>query len=152
MAWTTPRTWTTGELVTAALLNSHLRDNLNVVNPTETTITFDGGGAAITTGSFMDLGSFAFSMTISRWEIYTTEASSIQWEIVSVSYGGWPSSASAADSINSGSPIKTASARKGQDTNPSAFATIAQGEVATLYCTANSAVTKGAISLWFART
>ena len=29
MAWTTPRTWTTSELVTAAMMNTHVRDNLN---------------------------------------------------------------------------------------------------------------------------
>ena len=29
MAWTTPRTWVTGETVTAALMNTHIRDNLN---------------------------------------------------------------------------------------------------------------------------
>lgn len=29
MAWTAPRTWVTGEVVTAALLNTHMRDNLN---------------------------------------------------------------------------------------------------------------------------
>ena len=28
MAWTSPRTWATGEVVTAALLNVHLKDNL----------------------------------------------------------------------------------------------------------------------------
>ncbi len=28
MAWTAPRTWVTGEVVTAALMNTHLRDNL----------------------------------------------------------------------------------------------------------------------------
>lgn len=28
MAWTAPRTWTTGELVTAAMLNAHVRDDL----------------------------------------------------------------------------------------------------------------------------
>jgi hypothetical protein len=28
MAWTTPRTWTTGEVVTAAMMNTHVRDNL----------------------------------------------------------------------------------------------------------------------------
>lgn len=28
MAWTTPRTWATNELVTAALMNTHVRDNL----------------------------------------------------------------------------------------------------------------------------
>lgn len=30
MARTTPRTWVTGETVTAALLNTHVRDNMNV--------------------------------------------------------------------------------------------------------------------------
>jgi hypothetical protein len=34
MAWTTPRTWVAGEVVTAALLNTHLRDNLDALgNP-----------------------------------------------------------------------------------------------------------------------
>ena len=31
MAWTSPRTWVTGETVTAALLNTHVRDNLNAL-------------------------------------------------------------------------------------------------------------------------
>jgi len=31
MAWTTPRTWVSGELVTAALFNTHLKDNLNIL-------------------------------------------------------------------------------------------------------------------------
>ena len=31
MAWTAPRTWVTGELATAALLNSALRDNLTIL-------------------------------------------------------------------------------------------------------------------------
>lgn len=29
MSWTTPRTWTPGELVTALMMNQHVRDNLN---------------------------------------------------------------------------------------------------------------------------
>lgn len=29
MAWTTPRTWTTAEVPTAAIMNAHIRDNLN---------------------------------------------------------------------------------------------------------------------------
>ncbi len=33
MAWTNPRTWTTGELVTDTMLNIHLRDNLNALRP-----------------------------------------------------------------------------------------------------------------------
>lgn len=31
MAWTTPKTWTVGEVVTAANMNLHLRDNLNAI-------------------------------------------------------------------------------------------------------------------------
>lgn len=33
MSWTTPRTWVAGETVTAAMLNTHLRDNLNAFTP-----------------------------------------------------------------------------------------------------------------------
>lgn len=32
MAWTNPKTWTVGELVTAANMNTHLRDNLNALD------------------------------------------------------------------------------------------------------------------------
>ena len=31
MAWTAPRTWVSGETVTAALMNTHVRDNLNAL-------------------------------------------------------------------------------------------------------------------------
>ena len=33
MAWTAPRTWTDGELVTAAIMNAHVRDELNAIGP-----------------------------------------------------------------------------------------------------------------------
>jgi hypothetical protein len=34
MAWTSPRTWVAGEVITAALLNAHVRDNLLELNGT----------------------------------------------------------------------------------------------------------------------
>jgi len=34
MAWTSPRTWVSGEVITAALLNTHLRDNQLEMNGT----------------------------------------------------------------------------------------------------------------------
>ena len=33
MAWTNPRDWTTGEVVTASIMNTHVRDNLNMTAP-----------------------------------------------------------------------------------------------------------------------
>ena len=38
MAWTTPRTWTVGEIVTASLLNTHVRDNLTAAYQTITNV------------------------------------------------------------------------------------------------------------------
>jgi hypothetical protein len=31
MAWTTPRTWVAAETVTASIMNTHIRDNLNAI-------------------------------------------------------------------------------------------------------------------------
>lgn len=39
MAWTAPRTWVAGETVTAALLNTHLRDNLKAIGDAWTSYT-----------------------------------------------------------------------------------------------------------------
>jgi hypothetical protein len=48
VAWTAPRTWVIAELVTAAMLNTHLRDNLLELAPTKVTTAEDlikGNGA-----------------------------------------------------------------------------------------------------------
>jgi hypothetical protein len=54
MSWTTPRTWGTSELVTASLLNTHVRDNLAYLKASPTfdgTITVSGLGThAFTAG------------------------------------------------------------------------------------------------------
>ena len=52
MSWTVARDWTTGELISAAIMNSAVRDNLNALNPGGLTIDLTGNGAVITTGSY----------------------------------------------------------------------------------------------------
>lgn len=47
MAWTTPRTWVAGELVTAALFNTHIRDNENALPTVTSTITTTGTQTAL---------------------------------------------------------------------------------------------------------
>ena len=64
MAWSSPRTWTTGELVTAALMNTHIRDNLNALfSPPGTTasITTD---ITTTSTSFEDATGLTITFTI----------------------------------------------------------------------------------------
>lgn len=62
--WTANRTWVAGEVVTAALLNQYLRDNLDWLasrglTPTE---DYDGTVGSTTSGTFTDIGSsFAFT-------------------------------------------------------------------------------------------
>lgn len=53
MAWTAPRTWTTGELVTAAIMNTHVRDNLSAGFPTDAVWTTwsPSYNAAVTVGN-----------------------------------------------------------------------------------------------------
>lgn len=56
MAWTTPRTWSTAEVVTAGLMNTHVRDNLNaLLHPlalSGTTTTISNSVVETSLGSF----------------------------------------------------------------------------------------------------
>ena len=148
MAWTTPRTWTTGELVTAAIMNTHVRDNQNVLNPAGVSFVIDGGGAAITTGSKLPW-SVPWDCTIDRWDLVCANASDLALEIYSVSYGAWPV---AADSINSGSPAFTASAMINQDTSPSAWGALVKGNPTLVVVSSVNGMTKGTLTLYLNRT
>jgi hypothetical protein len=60
MAWTAPRTWVAGETVTAAIMNTHVRDNLKALGdpwtaytPTYTGLTI---GNAVVTAKFIQPG------------------------------------------------------------------------------------------------
>ena len=53
MAWTNPRTWVAGETLTAALLNVHLRDNLNALGDPWTAYTPTLTGWAIGNGTLV---------------------------------------------------------------------------------------------------
>ena len=65
MAWTTPRSWVTGEVVTAALLNTHLRDNLvdldRRTSPTDATVNTAQTTASTT---FTDLATPGPAVTV----------------------------------------------------------------------------------------
>jgi hypothetical protein len=62
MAWTAPRTWVAAEVVTAALLNTHLRDQLKVFNDARVAYTpnFTGWtlGNGTLTGQHVTAGKF----------------------------------------------------------------------------------------------
>jgi microcystin-dependent protein len=66
MAWTPPRTWVTGELVTASMLNTHLRDNLLAAVPTGKYEYLLRAGTSVETlieGAFLECNGVAVSRT-----------------------------------------------------------------------------------------
>lgn len=62
MAWTTPKTWATGELVTATDLNTHLRDNLNALfTPNYVEVAINN--FSTTSGSYVDVTGASVDIT-----------------------------------------------------------------------------------------
>lgn len=70
MAWTSPRTWVDGETVTAALMNTHVRDNLNALKSRIDTAlpynitTSSSGFSSFTTSTFLQV--LSLSLTYSH--------------------------------------------------------------------------------------
>lgn len=90
--WTPPRTWTTGEIVTAALLNTHLRDNLEYLKLREDTAlnqfsVYSNGSFSTTSTTFVDVHATLFTANI------TTSGAPLLIGIT----GSWKSTVSTAD-------------------------------------------------------
>jgi hypothetical protein len=67
MAWTTPRTWVTNEVVTASLLNTHVRDNLAYLfdeRPVEYVNYRAGSDYASTSTDFADVDATNLKLTL----------------------------------------------------------------------------------------
>lgn len=80
MAWTAARTWVVGEIVTAAQLNTHVRDNLNAV-------------ARIVTGSYTGDGTTDRLIATDVepawvWVINETSAGTVTYWMAASPFGG----------------------------------------------------------------
>lgn len=65
MAWTAPRTWVTSEVVTAAQLNTHLRDNLiDLDRRTTTTQGAVGALQSTTSTAYTDMATVGPAVTV----------------------------------------------------------------------------------------
>ena len=81
MAWTTPRTWVSGELVTAALFNTHIRDNLNILK----TPINNSGQAEFTDATELTIASGVITVTQNYHKVDTqSDASSDDLDTITV--------------------------------------------------------------------
>lgn len=64
--WTTPRTWVTNELVTAPLMNTHLRDNLDYLftRPRDVDNVNSAGNYSTTSTTFADVSTSELALTL----------------------------------------------------------------------------------------
>src|SRR3990167_3768829 len=73
--YTVPTTVTTGDLITAAIFNSNLVENLKVMDAVGFDYVIDGGGTAITTGVKFPIR-FLYPMTIDNVTLTADQAGS----------------------------------------------------------------------------
>lgn len=65
MAWTTPRTWSTGEVVTSTIMNTHVRDNLTDLDRRTTSTAATVSTSQTTTStSYTDLATTGPAVTV----------------------------------------------------------------------------------------
>jgi len=66
MAWTSPRTWVAGELVTAALMNAHVRDNLLILKDpvSDDYLTNEGSDYTTSSTSYVDVDATNLAFTL----------------------------------------------------------------------------------------
>lgn len=113
MAYTTPRTWSAGETVTASLMNAHVRDNLNAISPKVAWVSIGSpDGADITTGVKARVW-FPFPCKIIGWTILANASGSIVIDVWKDTYANHPPTV--ADTIAGSEKPTLSSAQKNQD-------------------------------------
>lgn len=92
MAWTSPRTWVVGEILTAALLNVHLRDNVNYLYGSTGQVTLSTAAGPLmfssATGDKINFGSAAYGFGLSSTELSVYFSSGGQTAFRSTGIGG----------------------------------------------------------------
>jgi hypothetical protein len=88
--WTLPRTWATGEIVTAAMLNQYLRDELDYLKarPVARVSDLDGTVSNTTSTTFVDITGATASITTSGSSRLKIEASGV-WNMTAGAYNGF---------------------------------------------------------------
>jgi hypothetical protein len=76
MAWTTPRTFVAAELITASMLNTHIRDNLNFLHDNMKPTSIQRGSINLSTAQTSNTGSITAVNSTANSELFHLGASS----------------------------------------------------------------------------
>lgn len=120
MAWVTPSTRTTGDLITAAIWNQDVVANPIAILPTGIGIIIDGAGSTITSGIKGDM-LVPYACTITTATLLADQTGSIVIDIWKDTYANFPPTD--ADSITASAPPTITTSTKGQDSSLTGWTT-----------------------------
>lgn len=127
MAWSTPSTRSTGDLITAAIWNQDVVANPIALLPAGLPFIIDGGGAVIGTGEHGHL-EVPFGCDVDRVTLLADQSGTIQVDIWKDTYANFPPTD--ADSITASAVPALSSAQKYQDSTLTGWTTtVTAGDV-----------------------
>jgi hypothetical protein len=127
MAWTTPTTRSTGDLITAAIWNQDVVGNPIALTPAGIVAIFDGGGGAIADDVQLMI-EVPFKCDIDRVTLLADQSGSIVIDIWKDTYANYPPVN--ADSITASATPTISAATKDQDSTLTGWTTaIAAGDI-----------------------
>ena len=120
MAWSTPSTVTTGDLITAATWNQDVVNNAIALTPAGWSFKIDGGGATIATGCYIG-HEVPYKATITGVTLSGSPVGSACCDIYKSTYANLPSACT--DNITNDAGFMIASAQSFQDTSLTGWTT-----------------------------
>lgn len=150
----TPRTWVTSELVTAAVMNLHVRDQFSYVGDTldalveakSLTFPLGDGSAVIPTGLHYS-PQIPFALTPVSWSLVAVDELTGSM-VVDVRAEDWATGMPGApDSIAGTEKPTLSSQQKAQDLSLSSWGVIAAGDILGIYVESCSTITKADLTL-----
>lgn len=150
MAWSTPSTRSTGDLITAAIWNQDVKDNTIALLPSAIVWIFDGGGAAYGTDDPIYI-EVPFKCDIDRVTMLHDQSSTTTIDIWKDTYANYPPTD--ADSITASATPATSAATKDQDSTLTGWTTaIAAGDILAANVDANDNAIRTTLSLKVSRS
>jgi len=126
MAFISPSTRSTGDIVTAAIWNQDVVYNAQDLAQSGFTVVLDGGGAAISTGVKLDV-EIPYDCTIAQVTALADQSGSIVVDCWVDTYANYPPTD--ADTITAAAPVTITTDTKSQDSTLTGWTkTLAQGK------------------------
>jgi hypothetical protein len=150
MAWSTPSTQITGDLITAAIWNQNVVYNTIALTPSGISIFIDGGGTEILTGLKMYV-EIPFKCDIDRNTVLPDQSGSIVFDIWKDTYANYPPVVG--DSICASAKPTVSSGTKSQDSTLTGWTTaIAAGDILAFNVDSVTTITFCTLALKFTRS